>query len=86
VTRLFQLARLKCHCRALRIARLDGGPQAIAASFRADAQISDALADLSGDELEWRGERLICARSSEAADERLSLAADFLARIEAMSG
>jgi transcription-repair coupling factor (superfamily II helicase) len=86
VTRLFQLARLKCHCRALKIARLDGGPQAIAASFRADAQITDAPASLSGHELEWRGERLVYLRGSEAADERLSLAADFLARIDAMSG
>jgi transcription-repair coupling factor (superfamily II helicase) len=86
VARLFQLARLKCHCRALRIARLDAGPQAIAASVRADAQIGDALADSSGGELEWRGERLIYSRGSEAADERLSLAADFLARIDALSG
>jgi transcription-repair coupling factor (superfamily II helicase) len=85
-TRLFQLARLKCHCRALRITQLDGGPQAIAASFRADAQITDALASLSGGELEWRGERLVYLRGSEAADERLSLAADFLARIDALSG
>jgi transcription-repair coupling factor (superfamily II helicase) len=81
VTRLFQLARLKCHCRALQIARLDGGPQAIATTFRSDAASREGLADASN-EWEWRGERLIHGRGSENADELMSLATRFLDDID----
>jgi transcription-repair coupling factor (superfamily II helicase) len=82
VTRLFELARLKCRCRALGIDRLDGGPQAIAVSFRPDASLKERLADRSGEEWEWRGERLVYTSGSEDADERLSLATRFLDDID----
>ncbi|MEA2760296.1 MAG: hypothetical protein QOH65_2909 [Methylobacteriaceae bacterium] len=82
VTRLFELALLKCRCRALGIARIDGGPQAIAATLRPDCPVKETLANRPDDDLEWRGERLIYTRGSENADERLSLAAAFLNRLE----
>jgi transcription-repair coupling factor (superfamily II helicase) len=82
VTRLFELALLKCRCRALGITRIDAGPQAIAATLRPDSPVKETLADEPGDDLEWRGERLIYTRGSENAEERLSLAAAFLDRME----
>jgi transcription-repair coupling factor (superfamily II helicase) len=82
VARLFELAQLKCRCRALKIARIDAGPQAIAATFRPDSAVKKRLAEVAGDEWEWRGERLVYARGSEDADERLSFAGSFVDRLE----
>jgi transcription-repair coupling factor (superfamily II helicase) len=83
VTRLFELLRLKCRCRALGIARLDVGPQAIALTFRPDAQGKDEVVNSSDDGWEWRGERLIYPRGSENTEELLSLAAELLDRFDA---
>jgi transcription-repair coupling factor (superfamily II helicase) len=83
VTRLFELARLKCRCRALGVARLDAGPQAIALTFRPDREGKEALANSSDNEWEWRGERLVYPHGSEDDDELLSLAAGLLDRIDA---
>jgi len=80
VMRLFELVLLKCRCRALEITRIDAGPHAIAATFRPGWQVEAIFAD---GELEWRGGRLIYARGSDNAEERLSLAAAFLDRVEA---
>jgi transcription-repair coupling factor (superfamily II helicase) len=83
VTRLFALARLKCRCRALGVARLDAGPQAIALSFRPEGQSKDGLAKSRHDEWEWRGERLVYPHGSEDGDEVLSRAAALLDRMDA---
>src|SRR4051794_2332163 len=82
VVRLFELALLKCRCRALGIWRLDAGPQAIAATFRPNADVKKRLAAETDERLEWRGERLIYANGSEDADERLALATRVLDRLE----
>ncbi|MBV9395222.1 MAG: DEAD/DEAH box helicase, partial [Methylobacteriaceae bacterium] len=82
VIRLFEMALLKCRCRALGIWRLDAGPQALAATFRPQCDVKERLAAQAGDGLEWRGERLIYASGSEDADERLTLATKFLDRLE----
>ena len=82
VGRLFELALLKCRCRGLGIWRLDCGPQAIAATFRPDPEVRKRLAAQGEQGLEWRAERLIYPHGSEDADERLSLATDFLDRLE----
>jgi transcription-repair coupling factor (superfamily II helicase) len=82
VTRLFELALLKCRCRALEIARIDAGPQAIAATFRPDSEAKEKLAGRSGEEWELRGEGLVYTNGSENADERLSLAGCLLDRLE----
>jgi transcription-repair coupling factor (superfamily II helicase) len=82
VARLFEMALLKCRCRALGIWRLDAGPQAIAATFRPHSDVKARLAVQTGDGLAWRGERLIYPSGSEDADERLTLATRFLDRLE----
>jgi transcription-repair coupling factor (superfamily II helicase) len=82
VIRLFEMALLKCRCRALGIWRLDAGPQALAATFRPHSDVKERLAAQAVDGLEWRGERLIYASGSEDADERLTLATSFLDRLE----
>jgi transcription-repair coupling factor (superfamily II helicase) len=81
VAQLFALADLKCRCRVLHIARIDAGPQAIAVTFRPDAPVRE-LAKLSGPDLAWRGERLIYDLGSDNVDERLSLSASLLDRLE----
>jgi transcription-repair coupling factor (superfamily II helicase) len=86
VVRLLELALLKCRCRALGIARLDAGPQAIAATFRAESDAAKRLPSQTDAEFEWRGERLIYATGSEDADERLSLATRFVGRLEEIGG
>jgi transcription-repair coupling factor (superfamily II helicase) len=83
VTRLLELARLKCRCRALGVARLDAGPQAIALAFRPDREGKEALANSSDNGWEWRGERLVYPHGSEDDDELLSLAAGILDRVDA---
>ncbi len=81
VARLFELARLKRRCRALAIARIEAGPQAIAATF-AGARAKETYEGRLDKDMEWRGERLIYRRGSEDADERLSLASKFLEELE----
>jgi transcription-repair coupling factor (superfamily II helicase) len=81
VARLFELARLKRRCRALAIARVEAGPQAIAATF-AGAHAKQTYKGRLDKDMEWRGERLIFRRGSEDADERLSLASQFLEQLE----
>jgi transcription-repair coupling factor (superfamily II helicase) len=82
VVRLFELALLKCRCRALGIWRVDAGPQAIAATFRPHSDVKERLAAGTGEGMEWRGERLIYPSGSEDADARLSLATKLLDRLE----
>jgi transcription-repair coupling factor (superfamily II helicase) len=81
VAQLFALAGLKSRCRALHVARIDAGPQAIAVTFRPEAAVRD-LAKLSGPDLAWRGERLIYAQGSDNVDERLALSGSLLDRLE----
>jgi transcription-repair coupling factor (superfamily II helicase) len=82
VIRLFEIALLRCRCRALGIWRLDAGPQALAATFRPHSHAKERLSAQAGDGLEWRGERLIYPSGSEDADQRLTLATRFLDRLE----
>lgn len=79
---LYALAEIRILCRALGIVRLDGGPQAVAASFRPGA-VKELEADVKAvEDLEWAGERLVLRRSSESAPERLRLAGRLLSALE----
>ncbi|WP_262027808.1 transcription-repair coupling factor [Microvirga sp. Mcv34] len=73
VQNLLKLAHLRQLCRHLGIARIDAGPQAIALTFRpgsAETLSLQAKIDASQGALHWNKERLVCATSSEQADER----------------
>lgn len=75
VVTLLTLARLRAACRARGIRELDGGPDALAVTFRDGA--ADAVVPKGDGPLAWSGERLIYAVASKAAD-RLSAATAFL--------
>ncbi|EIM28163.1 transcription-repair coupling factor [Microvirga lotononidis] len=73
VRNLLRFAHLHQVCRHLGIARIDAGPQAIALTFRpgsADKLPLLAKIDASQGMLAWSKERLVCAISSDQAEER----------------
>jgi transcription-repair coupling factor (superfamily II helicase) len=83
VQNLLALADLRRAAHRLRIERLDVGPQALAASFRASADLPTLAARIHVAEIgmEWRGERLIWAKPTETAEERREAAREFLDRL-----
>ncbi|WP_102957743.1 helicase-related protein [Mangrovicella endophytica] len=79
VRALLSLARLRLACARLGISKLDGGPQGLAASFRAGAALLQQRDETLPDKaMRWKDNRLVYAVSTESAEERLELAADFL--------
>jgi transcription-repair coupling factor (superfamily II helicase) len=80
VANLMALASLRREARALGIERLDAGPQAIAASFRAGMDLPSLAARVTaaGEEMVWRGERLVWQHPTETPEERRAAAARFL--------
>ncbi len=80
VQNLLALSHLSRRARRFGIEQLDAGPEALAASFRDNADIRKLSAglDLAGLGMEWRGERLVWAVPSANAQERRDLARKFL--------
>jgi transcription-repair coupling factor (superfamily II helicase) len=79
VVRLFQLARLKASCRELGIARLDGGPRAIAVSLRGEPSVAVSRAIEGGrTEIAWRGGRLLYPHGSDDSAAVTEIATRFL--------
>ncbi|HEY8383813.1 MAG TPA: helicase-related protein [Microvirga sp.] len=66
VRRLLALTRLREACRALGVARVDAGPQAIALTFRGDGDRSfiEQVIGQSDGALAWRNERLVWSKAS----------------------
>jgi transcription-repair coupling factor (superfamily II helicase) len=88
VTPLLHLALLRLRCRAHGIARLEAGPKALAATFRDQAaaeRLWSASAGGGADRPRWSSGRLLLARASESAAERLAAAAAFLDLVAAPS-
>lgn len=87
VDRLVALARLREQCREQGIARIDAGPQAIALSFRGEADrsfVERAIARSDG-ALARRKERLVWSKGSSSPEERLEQGSKllrFLAKTE----
>ena len=79
VQSLLALARIRAVCRRLGVARVDAGPQAVALTFRSLADAERALEGVGPESgLEWKGDRLIARRPSEALEERLAMVAGVL--------
>ncbi|MFC6745973.1 TRCF domain-containing protein [Methylobacterium persicinum] len=78
VAALFALGRLRAACRQLGIARLNGGPQGIAADFRAGRRPGPMAA---ADDLVFKENRVVLRRPTDDAAARADLAADLLERI-----
>jgi len=78
VAALFALWRLGAACRQLGIARLNGGPQGIAADFRAGRRPGPMAA---ADDLVFKENRVVLRRPTDDAAARADLAADLLERI-----
>lgn len=78
VAALFALGRLRAACRQLGIARLSGGPQGIAADFRAGVRPGPMPAS---DDLLLKESRVVLRCPAEDAASRAELAADLLERI-----
>ncbi|MBV8888359.1 MAG: DEAD/DEAH box helicase [Alphaproteobacteria bacterium] len=80
------VARLREQCRALGIAVLEAGPQAVAAAFR-DLPAARAGAERAADALEhpvhWHGERLIFQRPGPDGETRLAACRDLLQALAA---
>ncbi|MCP8940655.1 DEAD/DEAH box helicase [Alsobacter sp. SYSU M60028] len=74
--RLLVLARLAVECRALGVARLDGGPQGLAASFRPGSE--PAAPPHLDPPCAWREGRLVWPTPTRTPAERLRAAAAFL--------
>jgi transcription-repair coupling factor (superfamily II helicase) len=84
VERLLWIARIRHLCREAQVQRIDAGPQAIAATFRADRTADPSLAraiEASRGALEWRGERLIWTKPGEDETERLRNVSRLLKRL-----
>lgn len=81
VSDLLALARLRLACAEQGIVRLEGGPQALAASFDEAAARRLAHAGPPPEPLAWRGDRLVYEVESEDGREREGLAEDFLEAI-----
>jgi len=81
VANLIALADLRRQARALEVEKLDAGPEALAATFRDGAAVAAARRIDPAEGLEWRGERLVWARPSLSAEQRRTLAAEFLGLI-----
>ncbi|MFO1035785.1 MAG: TRCF domain-containing protein [Geminicoccaceae bacterium] len=73
---LLAMTRLRLRCRRLDIARLEAGPKAVAATFRARKP------EIADPQLTWSEGRLLLQRASSDRGERLRAAADLLDRIE----
>lgn len=74
VANLLTLARLRIECRRLGIARMDVGPNAAAATFRADPpEVSLPL--------ELRGERIVLPRASTNGADRIAAMTELLKRL-----
>jgi transcription-repair coupling factor (superfamily II helicase) len=71
---LLTLARLRMECRRLGIARMDVGPNAAAATFRADPPAVSPP-------LELRGDRVILSRPSGNEADRIAAATELLKRL-----
>jgi transcription-repair coupling factor (superfamily II helicase) len=74
VEQLIQMRGITAYCRNHDIARLDGGPQAIAVTFRARKFAStrlQSLVDSSAGRLRWHNERLLLSKPSQTPEERL---------------
>ena len=81
VEHLLSLCRLRQQCRSHEVARLDAGPQAVAATFRDGDGAQDriqAMLERSQGALVERGGRLVWARSAETDTQRLENAAKML--------
>ena len=79
VRALFTLGHLRVACLSLGIARLTGGPQALAVDFRPGCA---PPAMPLGDDLTVRDGRLILRRACDDPDRRGEMAAEFLHRIQ----
>jgi hypothetical protein len=73
---LLATAWLRRRARALGIARLDAGPKAAAARFRGAPPVR------YGPDLTWHGDRLVLARASQTAEERLAVIEELIEQIE----
>jgi transcription-repair coupling factor (superfamily II helicase) len=78
VSNLLALARLAHSCRLLGIAKIDGGPQAIALTFR--RRSAGAGLEKCDERLSWRGERLVLDQPAESPEQRLRETAGLLRR------
>lgn len=74
VANLLTLARLRMECRRLGISRMDVGPNAAAATFRASPP-------LISPPLEQRGDRVILLRPSGSEADRIAAATELLKRL-----
>jgi transcription-repair coupling factor (superfamily II helicase) len=83
VQNLIAVCELRRRARRLGIEKLDAGPEAIAASFRAGTDLPglSARTDIAEQGMEWRGERLVWPRPSSSPEERRKLARRFLAML-----
>jgi transcription-repair coupling factor (superfamily II helicase) len=83
VTQLVELARLRGQCRAARVARLDAGPQAVAATLRDESRdLLDAVCERSDGALVEKGGRLVWARSASGPEQLRENAAKMLRFVE----
>lgn len=82
---LFAAARLVLSCRRLRIARLDAGPQGVAATFRGKPP-SFRAGSLEKAGMVWRNDRLVRTGTDEAPHAPLAAASDFLALVASHAG
>jgi transcription-repair coupling factor (superfamily II helicase) len=79
VMSLLATARIRVLCRALGIAKLEAGPQALALSLRPENGIRASLLRPSGDiEFEESGERFIARREAPTFGERVQFALEAL--------
>ena len=78
VAALFALGRLRATCRQLGIARLNGGPQGIAAEFRPGCRPGPMAA---ADDLVLKENRIVLRRACGDAARRAESAAELLDRI-----
>jgi transcription-repair coupling factor (superfamily II helicase) len=78
VAALFALGRLRATCRQLGIARLNGGPQGIAAEFRPGCRPGPMAA---ADDLVLKENRIVLRRACGDATRRAESAAELLDRI-----
>ncbi len=83
--RLLVIARLTVACRSLGVERLDGGPQALALTFRDGAGRPKSVPALEPPP-DWREDRLVWPKPGETDTGRLRSAAEFLRALARSSG
>ncbi|WP_119461482.1 transcription-repair coupling factor [Rhodospirillaceae bacterium SYSU D60014] len=80
VLAMLALARIRQRCRRFGIAKIEAGPQAVAATFRSITERKTTMKMYGG--LSWAEDRLIHRKKTMSPNERLGAVEDLLRRIE----